>query len=107
MDWYETYEFGDRFDSAAPLETALSLVPSYTLPSLSLWDQHCQCCVGKSDTGADAMFGVDEAGGRSAGAEGADGASVGYDLGLASRTTEVGASGAAEADATAVVMLIE
>lgn len=87
MEWYETYEFGDRFDSAAPLETALSLVPP--------------------DTAADDIFGVDEAGGRSAGAEGADGASAGYDLGLASRSTEVGASGAAEADATAVVMLIE
>ena len=66
------------------LETELSLVPT--------------------DTAKDAVFEVVEAGVRSAGAEGAK---VGYDLGLASRSTEGGASGAAEADATAVVMMIE
>lgn len=82
----ETYEFGDRFASAAaPLEIAVSLVPLEE----------------------DAVFGVAEAGGRSAGAEGADGANGGYDRGLASRSVEGGASGAAEADATAVVMSIE
>lgn len=59
------------------------------------------------DTAEDDVFEVVEAGGRSAGAEGADGANGGYDLGLASRSTERGASGAAEADAIAVVMMIE
>ena len=83
---YETYEFGDRFASAVPFETAPSLVPL---------------------DAADDVFNVAEAGGRSAGAEGADGASVGYGLGLASRSTEDGTSGAAGADATAVVMMVE
>lgn len=87
MGWYETYEFGDRLASVAPFETALSLVPP--------------------DPAVDAVFGVPEAGERSAGAEGADGANAGYDRGLASRSTEGGASGAAAADATAVVILIE
>lgn len=82
----ETYAFGDRLPSGVPLETALSPVPP--------------------DTAEDDVFEVAEAGGRSAGAEGADGANGGYDLGLASRSTEGGASGAAEADAIAVVMMM-
>ncbi len=79
----ETYEFGDRFGSVLALGAGLSLAP----PN-------------------DDVFGVAEAGARSVGPDGADGANVGYDLGLASRSTEGGASGAAEADATAVVMLV-
>lgn len=50
----------------------------------------------------DIALDVAEAGVRSTGAEGA---SVGYDFGLASCSAAGGASGAAEADATAVVML--
>ncbi len=82
MDPCETYEFGDRFASVVPFCAAPSLAPP--------------------DAAEDVAFGVAEAGARSIGAEGA---SVGYDFGLASLSTEGGASGAAEAGATAVVIV--